>query len=90
MKTEKKQLGTISIMLNEREKNSQKLNLLLTKNSHLVMARLGVNVQPKCINNCIGIIILTVQGTEKEIDDLGKKINLIKNASAKVLFLTKE
>ena len=89
MVSEKKYLGSITILLQEREKNSQKLNTVLTKNSHFIMARLGINVQPKCTHDCTGMIILAIQGTKKEINDLAKKISLIKSAHAKVSLITK-
>lgn len=89
MTTAKKQLGSITILLNEREKNSQKLNLLLTKNSHLIMARLGINIQPKCVSDCTGLITLNVQGSRKEIDDLAKQISGLKGTAVKTSMITK-
>ncbi|MDD3284899.1 MAG: hypothetical protein PHZ07_04870 [Patescibacteria group bacterium] len=86
---EKKYLATVSIITTNRHNNSQEIQKILTNYGKIVMARLGVNIQPKCISNCTGLIVLAVQGTKKEINDLTKNINKIYAVSAKNNIMTK-
>ena len=71
----KKHLATITILIRDRQTNSENVNKMLTENGHLVMARLGVNVQRSCVKNCTGLIAVAVEGTTKEINDLTKKLD---------------
>ena len=84
------QLATISILINGREKLADNVQKILTANSKLIMVRTGVNVQPKCVSDCLGLIMVAVQGPKADIDRLAKKINTIKNVSAKVNILAKQ
>ena len=86
---EKKYLATISIVTTNRHKNSQEIQKILTDYGKIVMARLGVNIQPKCISNCTGLIVLAVQGTKKEIQTLTKSLDKIYAVSAKNNIMTK-
>ncbi len=60
---------------------------MLTDNGHLVIARMGVNVQPACIENCTGLIIVALKGSIKEIKELGKKIDALYGIVAKTVIL---
>ena len=85
----KKHLGTITILIKDRHANSPDVNRVLSEQGSLVMARLGVNVQPLCVNNCYGLITVTVQGTVKQINELTKKFNSLYGIVAKSLIITK-
>ena len=88
-KKEKKYLATVSVLVNNRELNSIKVNQVLTDYSYLIMARLGVNPQRNCLADCLGVIILAVEGTAKEINDLTKKLGKLSGATAKSIILKK-
>jgi len=75
-------LGTISILIKDRHNKSAGVNELLTKESRLIRARLGVNVEPKCAAGCLAVISLVVEGEEKEINDLTKKLNDLSGVKA--------
>lgn len=68
-------LATISVLIKDRHSKSAGVNDLLTKQGGLIRARLGVNLEPKCSAGCLAVISLVVQGEEKEINDLTKKLN---------------
>lgn len=80
-------LATVSILLRKREKNAQALNEILTKHSQVIMARLGVNVEPKCIEDCYGIIALCVQGTTEQISALTNEVDELIDATVKEVVL---
>ena len=73
--TEEKHLGTITILIKNRQTHAKDVQNILTDNGHMVMARLGVNVQKSCVENCTGLIAVAVEGTVKEINDLAKKLD---------------
>ena len=58
----KKYLATITILVENRQANSQELQEILTKNGHLIMARMGINVEKSCVDNCTGLIVLVAEG----------------------------
>jgi len=84
----KKHLATISILIEDRQTNAGKMQQLLTDHGHLIMARLGVNVQPACVAHCTGLISVAVKGTAKEINDLTKKLNRLYGIVAKNNIMT--
>jgi len=85
----KRHLATISILLLDRQSQVDSLQKTLTEHGHLIMARLGVNVQPKCFEHCAGMIVLAVDGGLTEIKALTKKIDKIYGVVAKLSILTK-
>ncbi len=84
----KKHLATITILIKDRQTHSKSVNEMLTKNSHLIMARLGVNVQRSCVENCTGMITIAIEGTAKEINDLTKKLDKLYGIVAKTSIMT--
>ena len=80
---EKQHIGTITIMVKDRQSHAKDVQQMLTDNGHLIMARLGVNVQPHCIEHCTGLITIAVKGTAKEIRDLTKKLDKLYGIVAK-------
>jgi len=87
--SEKRHLATISILLKDRQSQAADLQQILTDRGHMIMARMGVNVQPKCVENCTGMIILAVDGSLREIKALVKKIDQIYGIVAEYSVLTK-
>ena len=85
----KRHLATISILLKDRQSQAFDLQQILTDNGHMIMARMGVNVQPKCVENCTGMILLAVDGSLSEIKKLVKKIDGIYGVVAEYSVLTK-
>jgi metal-responsive CopG/Arc/MetJ family transcriptional regulator len=86
--SEKKHLGTISILVKDRQSHAQDVQKILTDNGHLIMARLGVNVQRSCVENCNGIITVAVEGTADEIRGLAEKFDDFYGVVAKSHILT--
>ena len=84
---EQKKLGTISILIKNREVYGDKVQKILSENSKLVMSRMGVNVQPKCVNDCLGVITVVAQGNSAELKTLTQKINKVKGVVAKLNIL---
>ena len=85
---DKKHLATISILVKDREANSPQLNQILTEHGHLILARLGVNVQRHCIEHCTGLITIIVEATAAEIDALTQKLDGLYGIVAKKNILT--
>ena len=86
--SDKKHLATITILVKDRQTNSENVNRMLTENGHLVMSRLGVNVQRSCVENCTGLIAVATEGTTKEINDLTKKLDGLYGIVAKNNIMT--
>ena len=81
-------LGTISILVKDRQMNAKDLNQMLTENGHLIMARLGVNLQKSCVDHCTGLIVVVVEASAQEINSLTKKIDSLYGIVAKVSIVT--
>jgi len=87
---QKEYLATITILVEDRQANAMALNEFLTEKGHLVLARFGIQLQPKCIANCTGLITLVVEGEKKEIDEMVKKINSLKGILAKACVISEK
>jgi hypothetical protein len=83
----KSYLGTINIFISDRHNLSVHVNQVLTENGHLIMARLGVNIAPKCDSDCLAIISLVVCGLKTELDALKVKLDRLAGIKA-ILNLT--
>jgi metal-responsive CopG/Arc/MetJ family transcriptional regulator len=84
----KKHLATITILVKDRQMHAGEVQKTLTENGHLILARLGVNVQRACIEHCTGFITVAVEGTAKEIRDLTKKLDELYGIVAKSCVVT--
>ena len=85
----KKQLATITILSDDRHVNASAMQKVMTDNSRLIHARLGVNLVPACSAQCTGIIVIVVEGSSTEIKALTAAFNKIKSVNAKSLVITK-
>lgn len=85
----KKQLGTITILIKDRQANVARVNKLLTDNGHLIMSRMGVNVARSCVAHCTGMITLALEATASDINSLTKKLNNLYGITAKASIMTK-
>jgi metal-responsive CopG/Arc/MetJ family transcriptional regulator len=85
---DKKHLAIISILVKERQKHAADMQRILTEAGHLIMARLGVNVQPLCVENCTGLVAIAVKGTANEISGLTKRLNDLYGIVAKACVMT--
>ncbi len=74
-------LASISLLSLNRQFNSTELNKVLSEYSSLISARLGVNVQKNCTQQCPGLILLAIEGdkelTVKLTEDLKKIPELV-------------
>ena len=86
--TNNKHLATISILIKDRQSHAEDVNKMLTENGHIILARLGLNVQKACIEHCTGFITIMVEGGLKEIKDLAKKIDGLYGIVAKANIMT--
>ena len=84
----KKYLGTITILIKDRQMHAGDVQQMLTDNGHMVMARMGVNVQPACIEHCTGLITVALKGSIKEIKELGKNIDALYGIVAKTVIVS--
>jgi len=85
---DKKHLATISILVKDRQSHAKDVNEILTTNGHLIMARLGVNVQKSCVEHCTGFITVAVEATASEISKLTKELDELYGIVAKSSVLT--
>ena len=86
--SDKKHLGTITILVKDRQMHAQDVNQMLGDNGHIIMARLGVNVQRSCVENCTGLITVAVEGTAREINELTAAIDGLYGIVAKASIVT--
>lgn len=84
----KRHLATITILVKDRHTQAPDINQLLTEHGDIVLARLGVNIQPQCIEHCIAMITVAVHGTTKEIKELTQEIDKIYGIVAKTSIMT--
>ncbi len=77
-------LATISILATDRQAISAELNQVLSDSGHLIMSRLGVNVQRNCQAHCTGMIILAVEGEGPKIAELEQKLKTLPNLIVKI------
>lgn len=85
---DKKHLGTITILVKDRQTHAPDVNQLLTDNGHLILARLGVNLSRACVANCTAMITVAVEGSADEINTLTDKINSLYGIVAKATIMT--
>ena len=86
--SEKKHLATVSILVKDRQSHAGDVQTILTKHGHLILARLGVNVQRACIEHCTGFITVAVEGTAKEISAMTKELDELYGIVAKECLMT--
>jgi putative iron-only hydrogenase system regulator len=85
---DKKHLATITILVKDRKSHAVEVNQILTDNGHLILARLGVNVQRHCIENCTAMITIAIEATAQEINNITKKLDEFYGIVAKASTLT--
>lgn len=79
-------LASISILTTNRQKASNQINSLLTENGHLIMSRMGANVQKNCTDHCPGMILLAIKGDEGKINDLFSRLSEVEETVVKISF----
>jgi putative iron-only hydrogenase system regulator len=82
-------LATISILIKDRHHKSDGVNRLLTEQGHLIKARLGINLEPKCSSDCLAVISLVTEGAKDEIDSLVEKLNGLSGIEAQSCIIIK-
>ena len=85
---DKKYLGTITILVKDRQTRAKDVQEILTENGNLIMARLGVNSSRSCVENCTGLIVVVVEGTKKEIKNLTNQLDSLYGITAKSSIMT--
>lgn len=86
----KRILGTITIFTSDRQASSSEMNRILTENGHLIMSRLGVNVQKACIDHCPGLIILAVEGEDEKVFALEEKLRDLPELEVKIAVMSEQ
>jgi metal-responsive CopG/Arc/MetJ family transcriptional regulator len=84
------QLASITILTLNRQQVSRDLNDYLTVNGHLIMSRLGVNIQKNCLENCPGMIILVIKSNEENINNFIAGLEKIKGLKIKTCIFDNE
>ncbi|HNV12526.1 MAG TPA: hypothetical protein PK686_00675 [bacterium] len=77
-------LASITILTTNRQQNSSEINGLLTDSGHLIISRMGVNVQKSCTEHCPGMILLALKGEESKILELLNNLNKIEETKAEI------
>ncbi len=77
-------LASITILTTNRQQNSSEINGLLTDSGHLIISRMGVNVQKSCTEHCPGMILLALKGKESKILELLNNLNKIEETRAQI------
>lgn len=77
-------LASITILTTNRQQDSSEINRLLTENGHLIISRMGVNVQKSCTEHCPGMILLALKGEEIKILELLNNLNKIEETRAQI------
>jgi putative iron-only hydrogenase system regulator len=83
----KKQLATITILVKDRQSNAKQVNEILTEYGHIIISRLGVNLNRACVDNCTALIVVVVDAPVKDIKDMTKKINKLYGICAKEIIV---
>jgi len=84
------QLASITILTLNRQQVSRELNDYLTNNGHLIMSRLGVNIQKNCLESCPGMIILAIKSKKEEIDNFIVGLEKIEGLKIKICVFDNE
>jgi hypothetical protein len=74
-KKTKMHLATITILVKDRQTQAPEVNRILTENGHLILARLGVNVQRHCVEHCTALIAVVMEAEAREISRITKELN---------------
>jgi metal-responsive CopG/Arc/MetJ family transcriptional regulator len=80
------QLVSISILSTNRQETSARLNQVLTDNGHLIMSRLGVNVQKNCTEHCPGMIVLVLKDESEKIKKFSEELEAISGLEVQCCF----
>lgn len=86
----KRILGTITIFTSDRQTSALEMNKILTENGHLIMSRLGVNVQKACQNHCPGLIVIAVEGEDEKIFALEEKLRDLPELEVKIAVMSEQ
>ena len=80
-------LATITILVKDRVMHAPEVNRILTENGHLILARLGVNVQRHCIEHCTALITVALEASAQDISRIAKDLDQLYGITAKALIL---
>lgn len=83
-------LATISILATDRQAAHEELNKLLSQEGHLIISRLGVNVQRNCFEHCLGLIVLAVEGDGPKIAELESKLKGLPHLTVKMSIMKEQ
>lgn len=83
-----KHLATITILIKDRHSQAVDVQKIFTDHGKIIIARLGVNPSRTCIKDCMGIIVLVIEGTTGEIKTLTKKLDDYYGIIAKTSIIT--
>lgn len=83
-------LATISILATDRQAACEELNKILSAEGHLIISRLGVNVQRNCFEHCLGLIVLAVEGDGPKIAELEQKLKALPYLTVKMSLMKEQ
>ncbi|HOO89466.1 MAG TPA: iron-only hydrogenase system regulator [Syntrophales bacterium] len=76
---DKKRVGFIGIIIENREKHAPQVNALLTEYGDIIVGRMGIPYHERSVS----VITLTVDGSTNEIGALTGKLGMIKGVTVK-------
>lgn len=76
---DKRRVGVIGIIIEDRERNAPRVNDLLTGYGDVIVGRMGIPYHERGLN----VIALTVDGTTDEIGAMTGKIGMIEGVTVK-------
>ncbi len=74
--------------MKDRHAQAPDINQILTEHGHIILARLGVNLQPRCIEHCTALMTLVIEGETKEIRQLTTQLDELYGIVAKTNIMT--
>jgi len=85
---DKKHIAVVSILTEDRGAHAEQINQILSGHSHLVVARLGVNLEPRCVEKCSGLVTVIAEATLEELRELTEKLDDFPEVTSKTIIMT--
>ncbi|MFW5885347.1 MAG: hypothetical protein ACOCUF_03925 [Patescibacteria group bacterium] len=82
----KKKLAILSILVHDRQNWSEPVNKILSAHGHLILSRLGVNLQRQCIEKCKALISIVAEGEEEELQKMAASLEKLDKIETKLTF----
>lgn len=81
-----KKVGIVGIIINDRKRNAQLVNKILSEHSEIILARMGIPQK----DSDTGFISLFVEGNTDRIGSLTGKLGMIKGVTVKSILISEK